>query len=70
MSLHWRIPNCLPKQGDGNSDQDDLGQEDLGKYWMDRGMHEQEIAATTGLSFIYSTRVNGGKCENSGLRQG
>ena len=32
-------------------------------------LYEQEIAATTGLNFIYSTRVNGGKCENSGLRQ-
>lgn len=32
-------------------------------------LYEQEIAATTGLNFIYSTRLNGGKCENGGLRQ-
>lgn len=34
-----------------------------------RLLYEQEVAATTGLNFIYSARVNGGKCENSGLRQ-
>lgn len=32
-------------------------------------LYEQEIAAITDLNFIYATRVNGGKCENSVLRQ-